>query len=92
MGFPRVRLPLCSREDWREEPAWAGLGVGWGQASVWGNGGLHLQRNELWRSSFQSEHPGRQRGQTDLGKKASPTGQASACVCVHDINIIIRIL
>lgn len=84
---------MCSCEDWREEPAWAGLGVGWGQVSVWGNGGLHLQRNELWRSVEKLRASGTiERGQTDLSKKASPTDQASACVCVHDINIIIKIL
>lgn len=75
---------MCSHEDWREEPAWAGLGVGWGQASVWGNGGPVRGTN----CGEAASSP----GQTDLGKKASLTGQASACVCVHDINIIIKIL
>lgn len=46
-----------------------------------------MEKQLLVRASGTAE-----RGQTDLGKKALWTGQASACVCVHDINIIIKIL
>lgn len=80
--------PLNGRTGGRSQ-----LGGGMGTSACLGKGWappLEERTANEWLPIRASRTIGR--GQTDLGKEASQTGQASACICVHDINIIIKVL